>query len=96
MRRAISDVNLKDFLSTKLSSDSQNRHEFVKFLIENGADVNSKDKNGNTALISASSNRDLEIAKLLIENRADLNAKNKHGKTALMVALDFEKFGVLI
>ena len=60
--------------------------EIVKYLLENGADINAKDNYGTTALMKASSNGQLEIVQFLIENGADINIKNNEGKTALDVA----------
>lgn len=66
--------------------------EFIKKLIENGADVNKQESNGSTALLYAASNKALnpktrqEIVKLLIENGADKSIKNKNGEDALFWA----------
>ena len=57
--------------------------------IKNGADVNAKDKEGNTALIDAAGSinkNNKEIVELLINSGADVNAKNNAGWTALMSA----------
>jgi ankyrin repeat protein len=54
---------------------------YVKWLIHKGADVNEKDKDGNTPLHNAST-RDLsKIVQLLLEKGADVNEKDKDGKT---------------
>jgi serine/threonine-protein phosphatase 6 regulatory ankyrin repeat subunit B len=58
----------------------------VKALIDKGADVNAKNKDGDTALMSASLKGHTEIVKALIEKGADVNAKDKAGWTALMSA----------
>lgn len=55
-------------------------------LLEQGADVNVKDKNGWTALIYATTHSSLDVVKLMIEQGADVNAKDKAGKSALDVA----------
>ena len=68
----------------------------VRELIENGADVNAKDKNRWTALHEAALNGNIDAAKFLIENGAnvdvakvliekgaDVDAKNNDGGTAL-------------
>ena len=60
----------------------------VKFLIENGADINIKNNNGDTVLHEAVLIKDnLEVVKLLIENGADINIKNNNGDTVLHYAV---------
>jgi len=59
--------------------------EFARVLIGSGADVNAKDKWGQTALITAAFNGQAETARLLIENGADVNAHDDVvGYTVLM------------
>ena len=52
------------------------------------ADVNAKDKNGNTPLIwvTAWGEDHTNIVQSLLDNGADVNIKNKEGKTALFFA----------
>jgi len=68
--------------------------ETVKTYINNGGDVNVKNKYGVTALVLA--RRTVEIAKLLLDAGADVNAKNKWGETPLMWARDAEIAKLLI
>ena len=56
--------------------------EQIRLQIENGADVNAKDYNGEKPLVNAVRNGNLEIVQLLIEHGADVNAKDNDGKTA--------------
>jgi ankyrin repeat protein/formylglycine-generating enzyme required for sulfatase activity len=61
----------------------------VKQLIEEGADVNSVNKTGITALMRASQQGHLDVAKFLVNNGADVNAAatgGLNGFTALMFA----------
>lgn len=60
----------------------------TEYLIEQGADVNIKNKEGETALMVAVKWEDLETAKLLIDKGANVNAKDKEGKTALDIAIE--------
>ena len=55
--------------------------EIVKFLAEQGADVNIQNIYGNTALILSSRLGHLEIVKFLIEQGADVNLRDDNGKT---------------
>ena len=58
----------------------------VKFLVEQGTDINAQDEYGNTALIRAARNGDMDKVKFLVEQGANINAQDKGGKTALMWA----------
>lgn len=55
-------------------------------LLQNGADVNIKDDNGETLLRWAASGGHTEIAALLLKRGADVNAKNDTGNTPRKVA----------
>ena len=62
--------------------------EMVKFLIDNGADVNAQDVNGLTPLYvtAYAVNGNITIAKMLIEKEAIVHAKTKIGCTPLYAA----------
>jgi ankyrin repeat protein len=69
----------------------------VRKLIDKGADVNSRDEQGNTPLILASFYAGPECVALLLEKGADVNAANKAGVTALIrAATNFEKTRLLV
>ncbi len=59
----------------------------VKYLIENGADINAKDESSLTALHHAVLNGNMEMIQLVIENGSDINVKNKSGYTPSDLAL---------
>ena len=80
-------INAKDEGETALMKASQNGHkEIVEILLENGADVNVKNRDNWTALMWASWNGYKEIVEILLENGADVNVKNRDNWTALMWA----------
>jgi ankyrin repeat protein len=60
--------------------------QLLKTLIDQGADVNAKNKEGETALMVASLEGRLDVAKLLVEKGADVNAKDSVGANALHYA----------
>ncbi|KAG4090703.1 ankyrin repeat-containing domain protein [Neocallimastix lanati (nom. inval.)] len=62
--------------------------KLIKFLIENGADINGKDNEGNTVIMYACDgcSPDNEVVKYLIDNKVDIHAKNKKGETVLSYA----------
>ena len=59
-----------------------------KKLLDYGAEVNLRDKNGATALMAASEARNAELVKLLLDHGADVNIQDKQGKTAHALASD--------
>jgi ankyrin repeat protein len=60
---------------------------FVKLLLEHGADVNSADDKGETALHVVAGRGDLAKAKVLLDFKADVNATSDSGLTPLLYAL---------
>ena len=83
------DVNLKDAVGRTPVRIAAEKGDIqtVMFLIENGADVNTTDTNGNTPLIFiVNKTGNLEITKHLIEKGAAVNTQNQTGETALMYA----------
>ena len=61
-------------------------HAQVRKLIETGADVNTVDKDGTTALMHSVIESDVKMMKLLIDKGANVNMKNSLDSTALMYA----------
>ncbi|KAJ4855375.1 ankyrin repeats (3 copies) domain-containing protein [Trichoderma breve] len=82
------DINsLTGLLETPLSLSARNGHGgIVKLLLEVGADVESKDINGQTALTHAARNGYETIVKLLLMNGADVESEDETGWTVLMHA----------
>lgn len=58
----------------------------MKFLLENGANINGQDDTRKTALHRAAYKAKVEAVKVLIENSADVNAKDQMGHTPLYSA----------
>lgn len=64
--------------------------EIVKFLLDNGADVNSFEMNNITPLHISAQNGNIELMELLINKGAKINAIDKKGWTPLDRAIRWE------
>ena len=71
------------------------QYECLKFLCEQGADVNEVDFRGESALISATRFKHHKCAKFLIQNGADKNYLSSKGKSALIVASKTTNFDMM-
>ncbi|KAI8686792.1 HET domain-containing protein [Fusarium sp. Ph1] len=63
--------------------------DMLELLLDEGADVEAKDKDGNTPLMHGA--WCLTTAKLLLARGADVNARSKHGVTPLMKAAFYKE-----
>lgn len=67
-------------------ASAQGHLEIIQYLVTNGANVNTKNKYGYTALMEAAKSGSLEIVKFLVEKGADVDAKDRYSATALIRA----------
>ncbi|KAE8139806.1 ankyrin repeat-containing domain protein [Aspergillus pseudotamarii] len=80
-----------DRIQTKLliSASKKGDEAIVKLLLENKADIESKDDEyGQTPLSWAAENGREEVVRLLLENKADIESKDKSGRTPLSWAAE--------
>lgn len=85
-------VNDKDYMGFTPLHIAVAHHEdkiipVVKFLIQNGADVNARDKTYDITPLHSVTNA--KVAQILIEAGAKVNPKDKEGKTPLCSAIEF-------
>ncbi|XP_056142602.1 B-cell lymphoma 3 protein homolog [Lampris incognitus] len=85
------DINAMDNKSGQspvMHAVESNNIDMVRFLIENGCDVNSQAYSGNTALHSACGRGQVDTVRVLLKSGADSSLKNYHNDTPIMVAKD--------
>jgi len=70
--------------------------EAVRFLLQNGADVNLPDSKGCTPLITAITYENLEIANLIATFKPSVNLRNYNGVSALMEAAGWNMQGEVL
>ncbi|WP_257282218.1 ankyrin repeat domain-containing protein [Endozoicomonas sp. ISHI1] len=76
---------LDDFTALMLASILGHK-DIVERLINAGANLNARNKNGATALFMAAQENNTDCVKILIEAKADLNARTMDGATPLLIA----------
>ncbi len=69
--------------------------EEIKELLKKGANVNARNKYGETALMKAAIIGQLDVVKCLVECRADLDVKDGVGRTALIKAVIWGQLAVV-
>lgn len=67
----------------------------IEVIIGQGANVNSKNEDGRTALMEASRIGKVKIIELLLKKGALSYLKDKHGYTSLMLASEFGQYDVI-
>ena len=68
--------------------------DIVSLLVEHGANVNTRDNNGETALIWAATFGNEKVASFLVNNGADMEVKDNSGNTALILSARWAKLAV--
>lgn len=65
---------------------NKNRLEIARTLLENGADINARNKHGQTPLILAAMNGNVEFAQMFLSRNARKDVRDHWGQSALMYA----------
>lgn len=74
------------------SAVEQNNSELLDMLLEKGADVNSKNQEGMTALLVACQRENLVLVEHLLKKNADANVKDNSGFNPLSLAMKQENY----
>jgi ankyrin repeat protein len=89
--------NYEDLDRTLVAAIREGSHEIVRALLDRGADVNTRNEVGDTALMQAALNADKEMIQLLLQRGADVRARGVYDVTPLLRALhDADKVQLLL
>ena len=76
-----------------------NRRKVVEWLVERGANINTQDENGFSALHIATQERNSEMVSYLLQNGANVNIQDKFGNNPILranLATPFELLRILL
>jgi ankyrin repeat protein len=87
-------------LMATIDSNSRGRDDdrglsVVKTLLDRGAAINAKDREGVSALARAAAQGNVSVSTFLLERGADPNLRDSHGRNALIYAVDLSSFAEL-
>lgn len=85
-RHSYPNVELNVIVSPLICAAKDDNTKIVEVLLKHGADSNSIDIDGETALMSAVRQRNFTMTKMLIKSGADINAQDNNGDSVLEYA----------
>ena len=80
------DIDDGDGWTALITAAFKNRTDVVRYLLNNGADVNKQNSWGVTALHWASFRNYTDVMRILLKHGARKDIKDKHGRTPIDVA----------
>ena len=86
----ISELSEEDQAATMISWVRHKKEAEIAYALGQGVNVNIKDPNGNTPLLTACQNGHKSIATFLIEHGANVNSKNSKGNSSLHYSLAYK------
>jgi ankyrin repeat protein len=86
MSHKFNGVNLEALNKGFLDAVAQKNTARATHYIESGANINTRDENGDTALLRAVKSGDTPMALMLIDKKASLDLQDNNGATALIIA----------
>jgi ankyrin repeat protein len=87
--KAGTNINVRD----SIISPTNSCLEVVKLLLANKADVNVRDRHGDTPLHYAAATGDIQLVRLLLASKAEINAMDRDGSTPLHLAIFWHSDG---
>ena len=76
-----------DHYTALMTASNYGHVEIVSILLDSGADIDGRNRNGNTSLMQAASSGHADVVRFLLAKGADVNAKSEDDDTALMYAV---------